>query len=179
MIGRSRLRERRFCSPSRTAFRCIRPWMMHGIHCLVSRREYPTNLLYLIYTLRCYPFVQHLNDFPHSKSNHRYIIPLSIGFVSIVLRWIADFTCSSWSQTCRVGSDVLSHIYQVVFFFLVILASAKAKQLSEAVGRVKRALELLTSDGAGTKQKGNWDGRWKWILPCLHQIDTVNVHKKY
>ena len=45
--------------------------------------------------------------------------------VSFFLRWIADFTCSSWSQTCRASSEILSHVYMVVFFFLVIVASTK------------------------------------------------------
>lgn len=77
-----------------------------------------------------------------------YIIPLAIGAVSVFLRWIADFTCSSWSQTCRVGSEVLSHVYQVVFFFIVIVAATKAKQVSEAAGRVKRAFEVMNDSGS-------------------------------
>jgi atlastin len=77
-----------------------------------------------------------------------YIIPLAIGAVSVVLRWVADFTCSSWSQTCRVGSEVLSHIYQVVFFFIVIVAATKAKQVSEAAGRVKKAFEAMNSNSS-------------------------------
>ena len=81
----------------------------------------------------------------------RYIVPLLIGFVSILLRTIADWTCTSWSQTCKVGSEVLSHIYQVVFFFLVIVASTKAKQVSEAAGRMKKALEVVR--GADSNKK--------------------------
>mmetsp|Transcript_12941 Transcript_12941/g.24309 ORF Transcript_12941/g.24309 Transcript_12941/m.24309 type:complete len:630 (-) Transcript_12941:1197-3086(-) len=83
-----------------------------------------------------------------------YIIPLAIGAMSVVLRWIADFTCSSWSQTCRVGSEVLSHVYQVVFFFIVIVAATKAKQVSEAAVRVKKAFEVMSSNSSGgTKEK--------------------------
>jgi len=44
---------------------------------------------------------------------------------------------------------VLSHVYQVVFFFMVIVASTKAKQLTEAFGRVKKALEVMS----GSKEK--------------------------
>lgn len=85
-----------------------------------------------------------------------YIIPLTIGFLSIVLRWVADWTCSSWSQTCRVGSEFLTHVYQVVFFFLVIIASTKAKQLSEAAGRMKSAWDAMQgSAGQASLAKKN------------------------
>ena len=56
---------------------------------------------------------------------------MSIAVLSFVLRWIADSTCSSWSQTCRAGSDMLSHIYSVVFLFLMIVGSTKAKQITD------------------------------------------------
>ena len=55
----------------------------------------------------------------------RYLLPMLVAGVSFLLRWIADFTCSSWSQTCRASSEILSHVYMVVFFFLVIVASTK------------------------------------------------------
>merc|ERR1711966_583503 len=80
-----------------------------------------------------------------------YILPMVIAVLSFVLRWLADFTCSSWSQTCRASSDILSHIYMVVFFFLVIVASTKAKQMSELLDRAKSAYGLLTD--SNTKQK--------------------------
>mmetsp|Transcript_16637 Transcript_16637/g.24899 ORF Transcript_16637/g.24899 Transcript_16637/m.24899 type:complete len:640 (+) Transcript_16637:111-2030(+) len=84
-----------------------------------------------------------------------YIIPLSIGTVSIILRWFADFTCSSWSHTCRVGSDVLSHVYQVVFFFMFIVACTKAKQISEVAGRVKKAVAVMSDSGGPEKNKSD------------------------
>ena len=64
--------------------------------------------------------------------------------VSFVLRWVADVTCSSWSQTCRASSDLLSHVYMVVFFFLAIVASTKAKQVSDLFNRAKAAYRMLT-----------------------------------
>ena len=84
-----------------------------------------------------------------------YIIPLSIGAVSMILRWVADFTCSSWSDTCRVGSEVLSHVYQVVFFFMIIVASTKAKQISQAAGKVKKAIDVMSNSGGSEKNKTN------------------------
>jgi atlastin len=81
-----------------------------------------------------------------------YIIPLLIGLVAIILRKFTDFTCSEWSSTCKVGSELLSHIYQVVFFFMLIVASTKAKQISEATGRVKKAIDVLSSS-SGEKKK--------------------------
>ena len=97
----------------------------------------------LLTTMMLYPFVcQYLN---------RYILPFLVGFLSIFFRTVLDWTCSSWSQTCSVGSEVLSHVYQVVFFFLVIVASTKAKQLSEAAARFKKAFEVLLHNGGDTK----------------------------
>jgi len=72
-----------------------------------------------------------------------FIIPLTIGFISISLRWVADSTCSSWSQTCKASSDVFSHVYQVVFFFLLIVSFTKAKQIAGVAGRVKTACSVL------------------------------------
>jgi len=80
-----------------------------------------------------------------------YLLPMLVAGISFILRWIADFTCSSWSQTCRASSDLLSHIYMVVFFFLVIVASTKAKQISEFLERGKAAYRMLTD--APSKQK--------------------------
>ena len=71
-----------------------------------------------------------------------------VACTSFVLRWLADFTCSSWSQTCRASSDMLSHIYMVVFFFLVIVASTKAKQISDVIDRVKTAYRMLIDSPA-------------------------------
>ena len=71
------------------------------------------------------------------------MIPLSIGFISIVFRWAADWTCSSWSQTCRSSSEFFSHVYQVVFFFLVIIGSTKIKQVSEAAQRMNVAWKAM------------------------------------
>lgn len=87
----------------------------------------------------------------HPPFLQSYIIPLTIGFISIVLRWIADFTCSSWSETCRVGSEVLSHVYQVVFFFIIIVASTKAKHVTDAAKRFKKALEVMSNTGQKDK----------------------------
>jgi len=77
-----------------------------------------------------------------------YIIPIAVAFLSALLRWIADWTCTSWSQTCRASSEVLSHVYQVVFFFMVIVASTKAKQLSSLLNRMKKAFDVMMGDNA-------------------------------
>jgi len=94
-----------------------------------------------------------LNDSRNPLSGFEtYILPLCIGVGSVILRWITDFTCTSWSQTCKVGSDVLLHIYQVVFFFIIIIAATKAKQIGDALTRVKKALEVMSENG-GSKDK--------------------------
>jgi atlastin len=82
-----------------------------------------------------------------------YILPMVIAGVSFILRWVADLTCSGWSQTCKVSSDLLSHVYMAVFFFLVIVGSTKAKQISDLLDRVKAAIQLLTNDGNRNHKK--------------------------
>lgn len=77
-----------------------------------------------------------------------YLIPMTVAILSFILRWIADWTCSSWSQTCRAGSDVLSHIYSVVFFFLMIVGTTKTKQIMDAFGRAKAAAVALSGGGS-------------------------------
>eukprot|EP01082_Thalassiosira_pseudonana_P013915 g11758.t1 g11758 contig6:543997-544511(-) len=81
-----------------------------------------------------------------------YILPMAIAVISYVLRFIADFTCSEWSTTCRASSDMLSHIYMAVFFFLIIVASTKAKQISDLLERIKAAIRML-SDSGNSKSK--------------------------
>lgn len=47
---------------------------------------------------------------------------------------------------------MLSHIFAVVMFFMLIIGVTKAKQIAEALERVKAALELLlASDGKAKK----------------------------
>lgn len=82
-----------------------------------------------------------------------YLIPMTVAALSFILRWIADSTCSSWSQTCRAGSDVLSHIYSVVFFFLMIVGTTKTKQIVDAFGRMKVALSALSGGGSNNGKR--------------------------
>ena len=77
-----------------------------------------------------------------------YIIPGTIAMISIVMRWITDSTCSSWSSTCRAGSEFFSHIYAMVFFFMLIVAATKAKQMKEVLRRVMTAIEVLVGGGS-------------------------------
>jgi len=82
-----------------------------------------------------------------------YILPMTVAGISFILRWIADLTCSGWSQTCKASSDLLSHVYMAVFFFLVIVGSTKAKQISDLLDRVKAAIQLLANDGSSNQKK--------------------------
>jgi atlastin len=83
---------------------------------------------------------------------NRYIIPLAIATISYILRAVADLTCSSYSQTCRNTSELLSHIYAVVIIFLLIVGGTKAQQLKEFFGRVKSAIELIANGGDKAKR---------------------------
>mmetsp|Transcript_12659 Transcript_12659/g.18275 ORF Transcript_12659/g.18275 Transcript_12659/m.18275 type:complete len:587 (+) Transcript_12659:45-1805(+) len=69
-----------------------------------------------------------------------FIVPMVIAMVSLVMRWIADSTCSSWSTTCRASSDILSQVYTVIFIFIMIVASTKAKLIGEKASTLKKLL---------------------------------------
>ncbi|KAL7521083.1 hypothetical protein ACHAWX_005776 [Stephanocyclus meneghinianus] len=79
-----------------------------------------------------------------------YLLPMVVAFFSYILRWMADFTCSGWSQTCRASSELLSHIYMVIFFFFLIVAWTKTKQISDVWQRVMAAVRMLVSGGGGS-----------------------------
>jgi len=81
-----------------------------------------------------------------------YALPLAIALVAFILRWIADMTCSSYSQVCRKSSDFLSHIYAVVVIFLMIVGGTKAKQIKDLVNKMKTAFEVMSSDGGKVKK---------------------------
>ena len=83
----------------------------------------------------------------------RYIIPLTIALVSYILRAVTDGTCSSYSQTCRNTSELLSHVYAVVIFFMIIIGATKAQQLKQLFGRLKGAFEIIVDNSGGTKDK--------------------------
>jgi atlastin len=83
-----------------------------------------------------------------------YLIPLAIAAVSAILRWFTDLTCSSHSATCRASSEVLHHIYMVVFFFLLIVGATKAQQIKQILTRFRTALEVM-SDGSSKNTKND------------------------
>ena len=82
---------------------------------------------------------------------------MAVAVFSYILRWFADFTCSEWSQTCRASSELLSHIYMVIFFFFLIVAWTKTKQISEVVGRVTAAIRMLCDGGGSGNTKTKVD----------------------
>ena len=81
-----------------------------------------------------------------------YALPLTVALVAFILRWIADTTCSPYSQVCRNSSDFLSHVYAVVVIFLLIVGATKAKQIKDLVNKFKTAFEVMNSSG-NSKQK--------------------------
>lgn len=80
---------------------------------------------------------------------------MSVGFISMVLRWITDWTCSPYSQICRATSDFFSLSYAVVFFFMLIVGLTKAKQIKDFVQRVKKALQVLSDAPTAAKAKNH------------------------
>ena len=83
-----------------------------------------------------------------------YLIPILVGLISMVSGWVLESTCTKHSHTCRVSHEFFSHVYQVVFFFLIIVGSTKAKQISDMFGRIKHAWEAMnSSDGSSHHNK--------------------------
>jgi len=71
------------------------------------------------------------------------IIPGLISLVSYILRKIADMTCTSWSQTCKASSDILSEISTVVLLFMLIVFLTKAKEFSLLLQKIKKIYHTL------------------------------------
>ena len=90
---------------------------------------------------------------------HSVFVPLVIAFISFVLRYIADSTCSSWSQTCKASSDLLAEIYTILFLFLLIVASTKMKQMNEIYEKVKDTWHLLQFGSKDTEKKNVTDAK--------------------
>lgn len=55
-----------------------------------------------------------------------YMLPMAIGLMAVVLRTVADATCSEYSDVCREASHAFGHVYIVIFTFLLIMASSSA-----------------------------------------------------
>ena len=86
-----------------------------------------------------------------NMTRFRFIVPSGIAVVSYILRSIADMTCTSWSQTCRAGSDALSHILAVAFIFLCIVYATKAKHVNTKVQKIFSALHSVIDAGRTTQ----------------------------
>lgn len=76
---------------------------------------------------------------------------MTVAFACYLVRFLLDWTCAPFSQICRKGSELFSHIYAVVICFLLIIAFTKAKQFSELLQRVKAAAVVLNADNAKAK----------------------------
>jgi atlastin len=87
---------------------------------------------------------------------HRYLLPLAIALLAIVLRWITDLTCSPYSQVCRAGSELFSHIYAVIMIFFVIIGATKAQQVKAVLKKFQSAWEVMNdAPVSGKKRKSD------------------------
>jgi hypothetical protein len=79
---------------------------------------------------------------------------MAVAFAAYILRWIADWTCSPYSQYCRTASENLSHFYVGVVFFMIMIGATKAKQVKDFFDRVKAVVQLVLNEGSeGGKTK--------------------------
>jgi len=72
-----------------------------------------------------------------------YILPVIVGVGSWFLRVVTDLTCSSWSQTCKASSDMLSQVTTVIVVFMLIIGATKAQIIGEKVKQIKQAFEVV------------------------------------
>lgn len=76
----------------------------------------------------------------------RYLVPSGVAVLSYTARWLTDATCSV--NMCRSASAALSHVYIVVFIFILIVAVTKFKQIKDAFVRLKKAFDIMTNEKA-------------------------------
>mmetsp|Transcript_37072 Transcript_37072/g.86486 ORF Transcript_37072/g.86486 Transcript_37072/m.86486 type:complete len:646 (-) Transcript_37072:406-2343(-) len=79
-------------------------------------------------------------------------LPVTVAVVSYFLRFTTDVTCSSWSETCSLASEKLSHIYTVVIIFLLIIASTKFHLMKQHFGRFMDIALAMSGANAGSSQ---------------------------
>jgi hypothetical protein len=77
-----------------------------------------------------------------------YFFPVLVALVSYISRWITDVTCSA--KVCRATSELLSHIYIVVFLFLCIIAMTKAQQIKALCTRIYNTLHIMMNADSPT-----------------------------
>lgn len=82
-----------------------------------------------------------------------YFFPVLVALVSYVTRWITDVTCSA--SVCRATSELLSHIYIVVFLFLCIIAITKAQQIKALCTRIYNTLHIVMNADTPTGASNN------------------------
>mmetsp|Transcript_18930 Transcript_18930/g.34315 ORF Transcript_18930/g.34315 Transcript_18930/m.34315 type:complete len:601 (-) Transcript_18930:5607-7409(-) len=94
-----------------------------------------------------------LNDSRNPLAGFEIIlVSMFVAFVASVLHFIADKTCSEWSQTCKQSANFLSELYTVVCIFLLIVASTKFKQISDLVSKMKTLFNALQGGGGQPMQ---------------------------
>lgn len=81
-----------------------------------------------------------------------YAIPLTVALASFIFRFVADHTCSPYSDVCKKSSEFFSHVYAVVICFMLIVGVTKAQQVRELIQRVKTAAQMLNET---TKSKND------------------------
>jgi hypothetical protein len=81
---------------------------------------------------------------------------MAIALTAIVLRWLTDLTCSPYSQVCRAGSELFSHIYAVIMIFFVIIGATKAQQVRAVLKKFQSAWEVMNdAPASGQKRKSD------------------------
>jgi len=71
-----------------------------------------------------------------------YFLPMSVAAGAFLLRYIADTSCSSWSDTCRKTSHGLSMVYVSIFLFILI---SGFKSFKAALHRISRIVSSVSA----------------------------------
>mmetsp|Transcript_38518 Transcript_38518/g.49085 ORF Transcript_38518/g.49085 Transcript_38518/m.49085 type:complete len:622 (+) Transcript_38518:85-1950(+) len=75
-----------------------------------------------------------------------YVVPILLAAFAFIMQWVADLSCSGWSDTCKQGSHMLGHVYVTIFAFMVIMSFGKISQLIQHM----RNIIKLMAGGTGT-----------------------------
>jgi hypothetical protein len=94
-----------------------------------------------------------IHSFFLSSSFRSYAIPLTVALGSFILRFLADHTCSPYSDVCKKSSEFFSHVYAVVICFMLIVGLTKAQQVKELIQRIKNVAQVLNDDAPKSKRE--------------------------
>uniref|UniRef100_A0A7S2XX59 Uncharacterized protein n=1 Tax=Fibrocapsa japonica TaxID=94617 RepID=A0A7S2XX59_9STRA len=88
------------------------------------------------------------------KNIEYYIVPLALAAVAFILQWVADLSCSDWSDTCSETSHALGHIYIGIIAFMVIMSAGTILGVMQHLKKVSSVM-LGAHELSSSSKKNN------------------------